>query len=40
VILVGFLHDFAVITLALAVWALIRYAWPGTMLGRVSAILV
>ena len=39
-IFVGFLHDFAVVTLVLAVWAVIRYAIPGTLLGRVSAILV
>ena len=39
-ILVGFVHDFAVVTLVLAVWAIVRYATPGTLLGRVAAILV
>lgn len=39
-LLVNFFWQFVWVSLVLVTWALIRYKWPNSLPGRVSAVLV
>ena len=39
-LLAGFLYQFAMVSLILGVLAIIRYAYPGSIPGRISTALV